>query len=66
MAGLHTLHLHATLVHLSSLQTDMVTDETLAAGRTIEGLQLFREGHSLKDSPMVLGGIVLDGTGIPV
>lgn len=29
--GLHTLELHAPLVHLSSLRTDTLTDETAAA-----------------------------------
>lgn len=60
MLGLHTLHLHAPLVHLSSLQTDMLTDESPAAAHSIEGLQLFREGHPLKDSPMVQSGTVLE------
>lgn len=64
MPGLHTLHLHAPHVYLSSLQTDMLTDETPAAALTTEGLQLFREGRSLKDSPMIQRGIVLDWTGV--
>lgn len=56
--------LHAMLVHLSSPQTDTLTDETAAAALTIQGLQLFREGHSLKGSPILLCGIVLDLTGL--
>ena len=42
MLGLHTLRLHAPLVHPSSLQTDTMTDKTPAAALTIGGLQLFR------------------------
>lgn len=50
MPSLHTLHLHAPLVHPSSLQTDTLTDETPAAALTVEELQLFR-GRSLEGTP---------------
>ena len=61
--GLHTLRLHATLVHLSSLSTDTLTSRAPAAALTIEGLQLFREGHSLRDDPMELWCVGLHASG---
>ncbi|KAF0040089.1 hypothetical protein F2P81_008324 [Scophthalmus maximus] len=52
-------------IPFGSQHPDMLTSGPPAAALTVEGLRLFREGHSVKDGPVVLGGVVPDVTRIP-